>query len=140
VLRERASIWVLEEEAHVRLSVATVLITSDGSALVGTFKQRQALPLHSLEGRSTAMIDHYGASIMCDFADNNLLVEVAHAIADPHFVKVDFPWKLTTHGPLMLAGSLGASPSSFVADRLARLGLDSEFPLGGYLTSALKRT
>jgi hypothetical protein len=108
VLRERTSIWSLEEEAHVRLSVATVLIASDSSALGGTFKQRQALPLHSLEGRPLAMIDHHGASITCDLGDYNLLVEVAHAITDPYFVKVDFLWKLITHGLLMLAGSRAA--------------------------------
>jgi hypothetical protein len=45
VLRERTSIWILKEEAHVRLSVTTVLIARDSSALGGTFKQRQTLPL-----------------------------------------------------------------------------------------------
>ena len=68
----------------------------------GPFKQRQALPLHSLEGRLIATINHYGAATTCDLADHNLLIEVAHAITDPHFVKLDFPWKLSTHGPLML--------------------------------------
>lgn len=110
-LRERVSIWSLEEEAHGRLSAATVVIARNRSALHGPFKQRQVLSLHPLEGRPIATINHYGAATTCHLADHNLLIEVADAITDPHFVKLDFPWKLRTHNPPMLAGK--RSPLSF---------------------------
>jgi hypothetical protein len=75
------------------------------------------------------MIDHYRAAVSCDLADYNLLVEVAHTITDPHVVKVDFPWKLTTHGPLMLAGSQAVIASRARAwTRSSRWALTSRPP------------
>jgi hypothetical protein len=133
VLRERSSICVLEEEPHVRLSVAAVLIARTRRALGGTFKQRQSLPLHPLEGRSTALINHYRAPISCDLADHNLLVEVAHTITDRNFVKVDFPWKLTTHVPLMLV-QRSSSGCRFVA--LVRICLHAYFSSATVVCSA----
>jgi hypothetical protein len=83
----------------------------------GTFNQHQALSSHSPKGKLPAAIDRDRAAIGGDVADYRLLLEVAHPIADKHFVKADFPRKRSTHGCLMLApGSQAASYSASLSD------------------------